>query len=168
MTNKTEAFKRDCRIINMKKEYPGYTGDILWLVISHLSEQEIKNEYPSEIKPFCPFIYMPEENFAPILEYRSNNRKNEIRALKMDAFSYEDEVFEAHHPELITNPFEQEDWSELYKAMKRLPEVQRRRIIKRYFYEMSIMQIAEEEGSTRQAVHKSIHIALNFLKNLLQ
>jgi hypothetical protein len=32
---------------------------------------------------------------------------------------------------------------------------------------MSVMQIAEEEGSTRQAVNKSILAALNFLKNIL-
>ena len=168
MTNKTEAFKRDCRIINMKKEYPGYTGEILWLVISCLSENEIKEEYPSEIKPFCPFIYMPEENFTPILEYRSNDRKHEIRAQKMDAFAYEDDIFEARHPEMIINPFEQEDWSELHKALNLLPDVQRRRIIKRYFYEMSIIQIAKEEGSSRQAVNKSILTALDFLKKCLQ
>jgi RNA polymerase sigma-70 factor (ECF subfamily) len=168
MTNRTEAFKRDCRIINMKKEYPGYTGEILWLVISRLSEKELKEEYPSEIKPFCPFIYMPEENFTPILEYRSNDRKHEIRAQKMDAFAYEDEVFEARHPEMIINPFDQEDWSELHEALNLLPDVQRRRIIKRYFYEMSIMQIATEEGSSRQAVNKSILTALDFLKKCLQ
>ena len=40
MTNKTEAFKRDCRIVNMKMEYPGYTGEIMWIVVSDLTEEE--------------------------------------------------------------------------------------------------------------------------------
>ena len=58
MTNKTEAFKRDCRVVNMKCEYPGYTGDIQWLVVSELTEEQIIATYPVEIKPYMPFIYM--------------------------------------------------------------------------------------------------------------
>ena len=42
MTNKTEAFKRDCRVVNMKCEYPGYTGDIQWMVVSELTEEQIE------------------------------------------------------------------------------------------------------------------------------
>lgn len=167
-TNRTEAFKRDCRIVNMKREYPGYTGEILWLVVSRLSEQQIEEMYTAEIKLFSPYIYMTEEAFAPIIDYKSNDRKNELRAKKMDIYSYEDDIFEAYHPELIINPFEQEDWGELHEAIAMLPEVQRRRIIKRYFDDMSVVQIAEEEGSTRQAVNKSITAALQFLKNFLQ
>ena len=40
MINRTEAFKRDCRIVNMKMEYPGYTGEIMWMVVSDLTEEE--------------------------------------------------------------------------------------------------------------------------------
>ena len=167
MINKTEAFKRDCRVVNMKCEYPGYTGEILWLVVSRLSEQQIMEEYSVEIQPYCPFVYMTEEAYVPVIDFKNNERKFERRAKTMDIFSYEDNLIEAYHPELIVNPFDGDDWSELHRALKRLPETQRRRIVKRYFYQMSVMQIAEEEGSTRQAVNKSILAALNFLKNIL-
>ena len=56
MTKKTEAFKRDCRVVNMKCEYPGYTGEIQWMVVSELSEDQIIATYPAEIKPYMPFI----------------------------------------------------------------------------------------------------------------
>ena len=73
MTNKKEAFKRDCRIVNMKMEYPGYTGEIMWMVVSDLTEEEIISRYPVEIKPFLPFIYMTREMFEPVVDWDRNN-----------------------------------------------------------------------------------------------
>ena len=75
MTNKTEAFKRDCRILRMKQEYPGYTGDILWIVISDLSEKQIIDTYPDEILPYSPFVHMTRDMYEPIAEFEKNRLK---------------------------------------------------------------------------------------------
>ena len=48
MTNQTTAFKTDCRVLRMKHEYPGYTGDIAWIIVSDLTTEQITERYPEE------------------------------------------------------------------------------------------------------------------------
>lgn len=56
----------------------------------------------------------------------------------------------------------------LHKAIKQLPETQRRRLILYYFVGLTYAQIAEKEGCTFQAVGKSIAAAEKRLKNFLE
>ena len=58
--------KTDCRVLRMKQEYPGYTGDILWIIVSDLTEEQILERYPEEVKPYTPFVHMTREMYAPI------------------------------------------------------------------------------------------------------
>jgi len=163
------SFKGNCRIVSMKHEYPGYTGEAQWIIVSTLTETQIMEQYADEVKPFCPFIHMTPELFAPIVESHSNNRKHEIRAAKYgDAYSYEDDLFESFHPELVEDPFAEPDWTALYKAMNHITEVQYSRIQKRYFLKMNLVEIAKEEGTTKQAVEKSIRSALETMKKYLK
>ena len=90
-----------------------------------------------------------------------------------DAFGYEDGEMEKYHPELIENPFdclfdEQFDSAELYKALDKLEPTRRERVIKHYIHGISIVEIAEKEGVSPQAVQQSIARALNFLKKFLK
>ena len=168
MTNKTEAFKRDCRVVNMKCEYPGYTGDIQWMVVSELTEEQIIATYPVEIKPYMPFVYMTREMFDPIVESDRNNRKFSYRAHNLeDIFGYDDDMVEHFHPEVIVSPDLTELKIYVKQALLKLNEIQRRRIVKYIYEEMTIEEIAIEEKATKQAVSKSIHAAINNLKNFL-
>lgn len=167
-TQRTEAFKHDCRIVNMKKEYPGYTGEIMWMVVSDLTEEEIISRYPVEIKPYLPFIHMTREMFEPIIESDNNNRTYRRRSvLHEELYGYEDGIFERFHTQLITNPFDQPDWTYLYEAIATLPVVQQRRIRMWAFDEMSIVEIAKAEETTWMAIKFSIECALKNLKELL-
>ena len=56
----------------------------------------------------------------------------------------------------------------LHKAIKQLPEVQRRRLVLYYFAGLTYAQIAEKEGCTFQAVGKSISAAEKRLKKFLE
>ncbi len=56
----------------------------------------------------------------------------------------------------------------LHKAIKRLPETQRRRLVLYYFAGLTYAQIAEKEGCTFQAVGKSISAAEKRLKKILE
>ena len=144
MTNKKEAFKRDCRIVNMKMEYPGYTGEIMWMVVSDLTEEEIISRYPVEIKPFLPFIYMTREMFEPVVDWDRNNRKFSYRAHNLeDIFGYTDDMVEHFHPELIVNPDLTELRLYVKQALLKLTEVQRRRIVKYIYEEMTIEELQE-------------------------
>lgn len=56
----------------------------------------------------------------------------------------------------------------LILAIKKLPKIQRRRIIKYYFDNKTLYQIADEEKTSHQAVSKSIKNALTKLKEILK
>ncbi|MDL2258730.1 hypothetical protein LJC42_06215 [Eubacteriales bacterium OttesenSCG-928-K08] len=56
---------------------------------------------------------------------------------------------------------------QLYSALEQLPEIQRRRLIFKYFFDMSLVQIARLEGVSKSAVHFSIAAAKKNLKKLL-
>jgi hypothetical protein len=169
MINRTEAFKRDCRIVNMKMEYPGYTGEIMWMVVSDLTEEEIIATYPVEIQPYMPFVYMTREMFAPIVESDNNERTYRRRSvLHEDLYGYEDGIFERFHPNLVSDPFDHPDWTELYKAIAKLSTIQQSRIRRWAFEGMSFVEIAEQDGTTKQAIHDSIHYTLKKLKKFLQ
>lgn len=56
----------------------------------------------------------------------------------------------------------------LHRAIKQLPEVQRRRLMLYYFMGLTYAQIAEKEGCTFQAVGKSISAAEKRLKKILE
>lgn len=58
-------------------------------------------------------------------------------------------------------------FKELKDAIDKLPEIQKRRIKKYYFEDKNEYKIALEEGSTHQAVHKSLKQAIEKLKKFL-
>ena len=56
----------------------------------------------------------------------------------------------------------------LHRAIKQLPETQRRRLVLHYFVGLTYAQIAEKEGCTFQAVGKSIAAAEKRLKKFIE
>lgn len=67
--------------------------------------------------------------------------------------------------EIIFNKIQVE---RLHKAIKNLPEIQRRRIWLYYFEDMTYEQIAKREGCTKMPVKRSIEIAIERLKKELK
>jgi len=55
----------------------------------------------------------------------------------------------------------------LHRAIAKLPDIQRRRLIMYYFGEFTYQQIAEMEGCTKRAVKFSVDCALDKLKKIL-
>lgn len=56
----------------------------------------------------------------------------------------------------------------LHRAIKQLPETQRRRLVLYYFVGLTYAQIAEKEGCKYQTVQDSIYAALKTLKKFLK
>lgn len=56
----------------------------------------------------------------------------------------------------------------LHRAIKSLPEIQRRRVWMYYFENMTYEQIAKKEGCTKMLVKRSIEIAIEHLKKELK
>ena len=60
-----------------------------------------------------------------------------------------------------------EEQKEVRKAVNSLPEIQRRRIIKKFFYEMTFEEIAKEEHVDIRAVQYTLDIAIKKLRKKL-
>ena len=41
LAEQEELFAKDCKLINLKYEYSGYTGDERWAIITELSVKEL-------------------------------------------------------------------------------------------------------------------------------
>lgn len=60
-TQQKELFAKDCKLINLKYEYTGYIGQEKWAIVSELSEQELFEKYPDEVKKYIPFVLLSVE-----------------------------------------------------------------------------------------------------------
>lgn len=166
-----EQFKDECKIIDLKYEYSGYTGTERYAVITKLTEKEILEKYPEQIEPYIPFMVLS-PSFGKVRDtYRRNEKKHQARAARsVDAFSYNDEVIAAFHPELAGRTLEQEYARArfLLDIVQTLDEKQRRRVILYFFDGFTEREIAEMDGCSSAAIHYSIKLALKNLKKLLQ
>lgn len=171
--NRFDQFKRDCKIINLRYEYPGYKSDISWAIVSDLTENELLEKYPEEIKKYIPFIWLSSMHYEVFKESEQNNKKHKMREIRyFDVYGYHDEISSIYHPELVVDCFEEERENEfeantLKAAIQKLKPKQRERIIKTFFEGKSRRQIAAEEGVTLGSVENSILSALCNLRILM-
>ncbi len=170
-----EQFADDCKVINLRYEYPGFIGEPKWAVISHLTEREILERYPEQIAAHTPFIVLDSEVREIRRDYIRNEKKYAYRQNNCeDSYGYDEGVSEAFHAELttpdyITQKFEIENLQlrnqRLYKALSMLTEPQRRRLILSCIYKIPERDIAEKEGKSKTSIHESLVSAIkNFKK----
>lgn len=168
-----EQFKQECKIINLKYEYPGYKGNVQWAIITDLSENELLLRYPNEIESFRPFICIPLSQGEVFDEFNRNEDKFQKRNKNNGhIFDLADGEFEIHHKELAVNDLEDRivlnfERLELKSAINKLKPTQKQRLFKYYFMGKTIRQIAKEEGVNISAVNKSILSALENLRKFL-
>lgn len=170
-----ENFHRECRTINLRFEYPQYTGVEIYAIVTNLSEAELIDKYDEVIKQcYSPYILLNEKHGQAITEYQNIEAKYRMRNLRFGhAFDVNDGNFEEHHPELavcedIAKQIEMQDKvKRVREVLNSLPEVQKRRLIKHFFYGKSSRKIAKEEGVNYSAVDKSIALGIKNLRKLL-
>ena len=165
-----QAFKAECKVIDLKQEYSGYRDDIRWAIATDLAEETLREKYFIIIKQYEPFMVLTMEHARVFVQYHSNERKHKKRNINLgDAFGYEDGELEKYHPELIENPFNSgTDIPGLDEALELLEESQRERIKKYYYKGMNYAEIAAEEGVTSQAVQQSMKRILALLEKNLE
>ena len=54
-----KMFANECRIINLRYEYPGYTGDELFGIATSLSEDELICKYNKLLSSYIPYVLLP-------------------------------------------------------------------------------------------------------------
>ena len=70
-----ELFAQDCKLINLRYEYSGFTGTEKWAIITELSEEALWDKYPDVISRYTPFILLSMAQGEVISESHRNNDK---------------------------------------------------------------------------------------------
>lgn len=176
MTNtfeeRKEEFNCECKTINLRFEYPQYTGNERYAIVTVLSEEELLERYGDVIRRYySPYLLLTEEHNQVIVEYQNIEAKYRMRNLRCGhAFDINDGEFEEHHPELafednIIEKIElKEDIEKLRRILERLPEIQKRRMIKYFFYGKSCREIGKEEGVNHSVISRSIQAGIEKIK----
>ena len=115
-TQQKELFAKDCKLINLKYEYTGYIEQEKWAIVSELSEQELFEKYPDEVKKYIPFVLLSVEQGKAIQAYNRNEDKYRKRQNNnSDAFGYDDGTTENMHSEVSVPDFiEQQEMDDYY------------------------------------------------------
>ena len=184
LNNQEELFARDCKLMNLKYEYNGYTGTEKWAVVTELTEEELWDKYPDIISRYTPFVLLSMAQGEVIDDANRNEDKYAKRSSRtLDCYGYDDEMSSQFHKELaimFDDPFEraEEERLELEReelrqceirkariALSMLQPLQRERLMKNACCGMSSRAIAKQEGVYYSSVDKSIAAAKkNFIK----
>ena len=172
-----EQFNKDCKVINIRYEYEGYSGTERYIIASCLTEKEIWNKYPKQAKLYAPFVRV-DLSFIEVRQKYINNEDKFCKRAKrtQDIFNF-DETTAVFHKELLVNDFvlerineekECEVLSTLYKAFDTLTEKQKSRVVKYYVKDKTLRDIAEEENVKYQTISESLEEAIKKLKNFFK
>lgn len=175
MTNtfekRKEEFAAECKVINLRYEYEGYTGKERYAIVTELPEKEFDEKFGEVASEYVPYLLLSPEQGEAIIEYQNIEAKYRMRNLRYGhAFDISDGEFEEHHPELAveTDPVEeivlQDNIQKLREALCNLSEKQKQRVIQYFFYGKTFKQIADEEDLSAPAVKESIDSAIKKLK----
>ena len=97
-----EQFDKDCKVIKLKYEYPGYTGEEKWAIITGLTEEELNEKYAEKTASLRPFIVLDLAFGKARTKFINNENKHYMRGVRsIEPFDYDDELLTAHHPELV-------------------------------------------------------------------
>lgn len=172
-----KRFAEECKVINLKYEYRGYTGDEQYAIVSELSERELWEKYPDIIQTYVPFVLLSVAQGQVIEDFDRNEDKFEKRQKRdKDILSFASDDTERFHARLIEEDFvegllrEETRFSEcraLQKAFEVLTPVQSRRIIKYYVQRRTLREIAKEEEVCFSMVDKSIKSGLEKMRKYL-
>ena len=168
-----EQFIQECTILDPNEEYPGYTGIEKYLIITTLSETELKSKYASLIEPFKPYLLLDTSFLDVRTDFKRNAYKHKKRAERTeDIYGYVDGETEFYHKELVVDKLyddliESIEIDKVFKSVEQLPKTQRERFVMHYFYGISSRRIASLQHVNHSAVNKSLNKSIEKIKRAL-
>ena len=167
------TFKNDCKVIRLNAEYPGYTGDTKYAIITDLTEEELSVRYPAEIKRYIPYVLLSREMGKAIREHHRNDEKFAKRTARYES------VFIActEEEEALIRTLSVEDEQTLLDAesdaeeakqhvidicraaLATLTPMQRDYLVRHYLYGIPCLEIAHQDGKHHKSVQETIKAA---------
>ena len=177
-----EMFAKNCKIFDLRREYPGYDGEVFWAIATSYTNADLHAFYSDLIKPYEPFMQLSAKEGQAFRDFTNNEDKHQKRRMRsVDIFGYDDEQSPQFHGELCSfdeyfseNEGKKQEYqldvqlAFLRKGVAQLSEIQRRRLKAFYFEGKTSRAIAKEEDINYSAVDKSISQALKKIKNYFQ
>jgi hypothetical protein len=167
-------FKKDCKVLTLAKEYPGYVGYEKYMILTDLSKEDLIRKYGTLLNNYEPYIVASMLLYSPIADYEKNEDKFEKRHVRntvsIEVDSDDEQTFLSLQVEdyLTTSLDEcckEEIRRRVLSALRKLPDIQRRRLILWVENEQSLTKIAKIERVSIPTVYKSIECAKkNFKK----
>ena len=69
-----KEFEKDCKIIDLQKEYPQYQGTVKYAVISRLTEDELIRRYGQVLVQYQPYFVLSSDIGNVFYEYWKNEK----------------------------------------------------------------------------------------------
>lgn len=153
--------KKEYRLVDLRKEYPGYTGDEVWMIVTDLTEEQLMDI--SEIREIMHLAVVVSTEAGYVMRQFENSEKKhrKRRASEISLNNLTDDM-----DFLVTDSGFESGW--LYEVIEMLPEKQKRRILDRYINGLTIKEIAEADECDRRAVSRSIRKGMNMLRTILE
>ena len=168
-------FKKECKVLSLAKEYPGYVGYEKYMILTDLSKEELVHMYSVLLKNYEPYVLGSMQLYSPIYDYKKNEDKFEKRntrnTISIEVDSDDEQTFSSLQVEddLLSSVIKSDNEElndHVWKALRKLPEVQRRRLIKWAIEGKTLLEIAKDEGVSKQMIGKSVQAAKeNFNKH---
>ncbi len=161
-------FKKDCKVLSLAKEYPGYVGYEKYMILTDLTKDKLNQKYGVLLKNYEPYIIGSLQLYSPIADYEKNEDKFEKRnarnTISICVDEDADNIFESLQvSDYLTELSEQQDADEkarlIHMALGTLTDPQRRRLLMWAIDGMTEKEIARKEGVAQQVVSRSIDAA---------
>ena len=158
-------FKKDCKILSLAKEYPGYVGYEKYMILTDLTKDELNQKYSVLLNNYKPYMIGSSQLYSPIADYEKNEDKFEKRnarnTISICVDEDADNTFESLQVgDYLTELSEQQDADEkrrlIHTALGTLTDSQRRRLLMWAIDGMTEEEIAMREGSSQQAISKNL------------
>lgn len=172
-----KLFRQECKTIDLKYEYKGYTGNERFAIVTEHTEKELMDRFPNIIGTYMPFVLLStaqgkvidDANRADDAYRKRVNRHQEFVSLDDEDFEWKhSKDLIKTHEDILDVLIKEETTSKLHQCLYKLSDKQRERIYKYFFYGMSYTEIANEEDVSRSSVSESIEGALKKLRKMLK
>ena len=158
-------------IIELKKEYTGWTGEEKYAIVTDLEQNYIEVTFADELSHYKPYLFLNSSHIGIFNEYDKNEEKSRYRNRKLHIpFSFEEGDSDKYHQELSVPNFDTA-WiinDEIRYLLSFLTEKESYRFYAHYFLKMTLQEIADESHCSVAAIKHSVDDARKKLKKIIE
>jgi len=160
-----DEFKKHCNFELCKVIYPGWTGSEKYIVITDDDEKDLLESFPEIMKALSPYVIVGRYFAKMNDDMRYNDTKSATSSFSIDQI----EDYENISDEFIASDFSEDlcNKDTVSRALLCLTEVQKSRVLRFFYADKTLKEIALEDGVGIPGVFESISAALKKMRNFL-